>query len=114
VSRWVGYPLRFLQLFAMVCAAGGQQQEAPLACYDGPFENTMMDGCVDECTAFETLPEAERHCNSLEDCNGIVKTTYGDEGALRLGVGLYEVRRGPAIRRVLVSVEEPRTCSIGC
>jgi hypothetical protein len=107
----------------------GAQSEADhtLDCYDGPFDDAAMDGCVDgiarfchlqkkrgsetilpqtdmtsnvcnaECSAFETLKEAEEHCNSLADCNGIVKTAYGDPNALRLGVGLYEVRQGPEI-----------------
>ena len=50
---------------------------------------------MDECRSFETLAEAEEHCNTLEMCGGITKTSYGDNEAIDLGVGLYEVRQVP-------------------
>jgi len=67
-------------------------QEAELDCYDGPFENVLLDGCVDDCQSFESLADAESHCNAVEGCGGITKTSYGDNEAISLGVGLYEVR----------------------
>ena len=43
--------------------------------YDGPFESVLLDGCVDDCRSFETLPEAEAHCNTLgASCGGITKS----------------------------------------
>mmetsp|Transcript_15113 Transcript_15113/g.41254 ORF Transcript_15113/g.41254 Transcript_15113/m.41254 type:complete len:321 (+) Transcript_15113:49-1011(+) len=71
--------------------------EDSIPCYDGPFDNVLLDGCVDECKSFETLAEAEEHCSSLEMCGGITKSAYGDQEAINLGVGLYEVRQGPGI-----------------
>lgn len=69
-------------------------------CYDGPFETVLLDGCVDDCRSFETLEEAEQHCNLLDyACGGITKTAYGDKDAISLGVGLYEVRSGPGIEQ---------------
>jgi hypothetical protein len=53
----------------------------------------LLDGCVDDCKSFETLAEAEEYCTSLETCGGITKSAYGDEEAINLGVGLYEVRQ---------------------
>ena len=73
--------------------------EEGLNCYDGPFESVLLDGCTDDCRSFETLQEAEDHCNAIEDCGGITKTAYGDEEAIHLGVGLYEVRSGPGIQQ---------------
>ena len=73
--------------------------EEGLDCYDGPFESVLLDGCTDDCRSFETLQEAEDHCNAIEDCGGITKTAYGDEEAIHLGVGLYEVRSGPGIQQ---------------
>lgn len=35
--------------------------------------------------------------NDTIRCGGITKTAYGDEEAVSLGVGLYEVRAGPGI-----------------
>jgi len=55
---------------------------------------------VDDCRSFETLEEAEEHCNALQvHCGGITKTAYGDQEAISLGVGLYEVRSGPGIEQ---------------
>jgi len=68
-----------------------------LNCYDGPFESVVLSGCVDSCRAFETLAEAEQHCNSIVECGGISKTAYGDQEAINMGVGLYEVREGPGL-----------------
>lgn len=31
----------------------------------GPFENVLLDGCVDDCKSFESLADAEAHCNSI-------------------------------------------------
>lgn len=60
----------------------------------------LLDGCVDDCRSFETLEEAEEHCNALQaHCGGITKTAYGDQEAISLGVGLYEVRSGPGIEQ---------------
>ena len=73
--------------------------EPSLECFDGPFESVLLDGCVDDCRSFETLEEAEQHCNALADCGGITKTAYGDSEAISLGVGLYEVRSGPGIQQ---------------
>jgi hypothetical protein len=87
--------------------------EDTIPCYDGPFDNgetytdfdfqpnniqlsffaVLLDGCVDDCKSFETLAEAEEHCTSLELCGGITKSAYGDQEAINLGVGLYEVRQ---------------------
>lgn len=41
-------------------------QESQVNCYDGPFENVLLDGCVDDCQSYETVADAERHCNSIE------------------------------------------------
>mmetsp|Transcript_1424 Transcript_1424/g.2530 ORF Transcript_1424/g.2530 Transcript_1424/m.2530 type:complete len:218 (+) Transcript_1424:122-775(+) len=77
-----------------------QQDDHALDCYDGPFETVLLDGCVDDCRSFETLVEAEQHCNLLDyACGGITKTAYGDQDAINLGVGLYEVRSGPGIEQ---------------
>jgi hypothetical protein len=91
----------------VLCVAGlvavgrGQvQDDHALLCFDGPFEAVLLDGCVDDCRSFETLEEAEEHCNALGyECGGITKTAYGDEDAISLGVGLYEVRSGPGIEQ---------------
>ncbi|KAJ1483278.1 hypothetical protein T484DRAFT_1896272 [Baffinella frigidus] len=91
----------------VLCVAGlvagvrGQvQDDHALSCFDGPFEAVLLDGCVDDCRSFETLEEAEQHCNTLGyECGGITKTAYGDEDAISLGVGLYEVRSGPGIEQ---------------
>eukprot|EP00286_Rhodomonas_abbreviata_P020640 CAMPEP_0181313884 /NCGR_PEP_ID=MMETSP1101-20121128/14503_1 /TAXON_ID=46948 /ORGANISM="Rhodomonas abbreviata, Strain Caron Lab Isolate" /LENGTH=224 /DNA_ID=CAMNT_0023420901 /DNA_START=175 /DNA_END=849 /DNA_ORIENTATION=- len=81
-------------------AVVAQQDDHPLDCYDGPFETVLLDGCVDDCRSFETLEEAEQHCNLLDyACGGITKTAYGDQDAINLGVGLYEVRSGPGIEQ---------------
>ena len=85
---------------AMICLpAIVVSGEDELNCYDGPFESVLLDGCTDDCRSFETLEEAEEHCNAIEDCGGITKTAYGDEEAIHLGVGLYEVRSGPGIQQ---------------
>jgi hypothetical protein len=51
-------------ILAMLVLAVGAQ-EAQLSCYDGPFENVLLDGCVDDCQSFETLADAENHCNTI-------------------------------------------------
>ena len=85
-----------LTLIAVVGLA--MAEEAELTCYDGPFESVLLDGCADDCRSFETLSEAEAHCNALgAACGGITKSAYGDDEAISLGVGLYEVRAGPGI-----------------
>jgi len=87
-----------LAMLAMLALAAGQvEPESELDCYDGPFENVLLDGCVDDCQSFESLADAEAHCNSIVECGGITKTAYGDQEAVSLGVGLYEVRAGPGI-----------------
>ena len=86
-------------LVALCLLAAGVSGEDELDCYDGPFESVLLDGCTDDCRSFETLQEAEEHCNAIEDCGGITKTAYGDEEAIHLGVGLYEVRSGPGIQQ---------------
>ncbi len=57
--------LRALVLSVLLLAMSVQAQEAQLNCYDGPFENVLLDGCVDDCQSFENLPDAENHCNSI-------------------------------------------------
>jgi hypothetical protein len=86
---------------AMVVGAQAQiQDDHELQFFDGPFEAVLLDGCVDDCRSFETLEEAEEHCNALGyECGGITKTAYGDQDAISLGVGLYEVRSGPGIEQ---------------
>jgi len=88
-----------LASLAMFCLPAIVLGEEGLDCYDGPFESVLLDGCTDDCRSFETLQEAEDHCNSIQDCGGITKTAYGDEEAIHLGVGLYEVRSGPGIQQ---------------
>jgi hypothetical protein len=88
-----------LAALAMLCLPAIVLGEEGLDCYDGPFESVLLDGCTDDCRSFETLQEAEDHCNSIQDCGGITKTAYGDEEAIHLGVGLYEVRSGPGIQQ---------------
>ncbi len=60
---------------------------------DFSTHSVLLDGCVDDCKSFETLSEAEEYCTSLEECGGITKSAYGDQEAINLGVGLYEVRQ---------------------
>jgi hypothetical protein len=60
--------------------------------FDACLFAVLLDGCVDDCKSFETLAEAEEYCTSLETCGGITKSAYGDQEAINLGVGLYEVR----------------------
>ncbi|EKX38182.1 hypothetical protein GUITHDRAFT_115727 [Guillardia theta CCMP2712] len=88
-----------LVLFGLwLCVVNGERQ---LNCYDGPFASVLIHGCVDDCRSFETLQEAEHHCNRLPSCGGITKSAYGDHEAISLGVGLYEVRAGPAIGKAV-------------
>ena len=39
--------------------------------YSAPVQGQYLEGCVDECKSFETLDEAQSHCNSLDDCGGV-------------------------------------------
>ena len=89
-------PASLVLLCLLAIVVSGEEE---LNCYDGPFESVLLDGCTDDCRSFETLQEAEEHCNSIQDCGGITKTAYGDEEAIHLGVGLYEVRSGPGIQQ---------------
>jgi len=58
-----------LAMLAMLALAAGQvEPESELDCYDGPFENVLLDGCVDDCQSFESLADAEAHCNSIVEC----------------------------------------------
>ena len=105
-----------MQKIALLCffltAVPSLSAEDALPCYDGPFDDgaqilftlslqlftdcsfsVLLDGCVDDCKSFETLAEAEEYCTSLENCGGITKSAYGDQEAINLGVGLYEVRQ---------------------
>mmetsp|Transcript_10037 Transcript_10037/g.15701 ORF Transcript_10037/g.15701 Transcript_10037/m.15701 type:complete len:335 (+) Transcript_10037:246-1250(+) len=86
-----------LVLVLALFANGVWASEPALDCYDGPFESVLLNGCIDDCRSFETLTEAEDHCTALIHCGGITKTAYGDNEAISLGVGLYEVRSGPGI-----------------
>jgi hypothetical protein len=90
-----------LRAYVLVLVAGlalVAADDHELDCYDGPFESVLLDGCVDDCRSFEHLQEAEEHCDNLgASCGGITKTAYGDDEAISLGVGLYEVRAGPGI-----------------
>jgi len=98
MSSWRPSILLLLYLFLCLCVVHGERQ---LNCYDGPFVSVLIHGCVDDCRSFETLEEAEKHCNRLSSCGGITKSAYGDREAISLGVGLYEVRAGPAIGKAV-------------
>jgi len=43
------------------------------------------------------MPNDRKQHQPTTRCGGITKTAYGDEEAVSLGVGLYEVRAGPGI-----------------
>ena len=46
--------------------------------YSAPVQGQYLDGCVDECLSFETLQEAEDHCDTLPDCGGVSHSMYGE------------------------------------
>jgi len=66
--------------------------------YSAPVQSKYLEGCVDECRSFETLQEAENHCDRVEDCGGVTHSLYGEGQSWHEGVGPYEVRAGPALK----------------
>ncbi len=66
-------------------------------CFDGPFENVGVEGCLGECEDYDTLEEAQTLCLSNPACSGVTHAAYGDEEAISAGIGLYELRRGPGL-----------------
>jgi len=90
------------RLGAEIDKLGGNFDDAPpemvIPCYDGPFENAAMEGCLDDCRGYHTLKEAEKDCNTLKHrCNGIVQTNGPDEAKGIKNLVLYELRKGPEI-----------------
>jgi len=66
--------------------------------YSAPVQSKYLEGCVDECRSFETLQEAENHCDRVEGCGGVTHSLYGEGQSWHEGVGPYEVRAGPALK----------------
>lgn len=59
--------------------------------YSAPVQRQYLEGCVDECRSFETLQEAEDHCDRVADCGGVTHSLYGEGQAWHDGIGPYEV-----------------------
>ena len=71
----------------------GQYTEGDICrTYAAPIQGKYLEGCVDECRSFETLQEAEDHCDRVADCGGVTHSLYGEGQAWHDGVGPYEVR----------------------
>ena len=66
-------------------------------CFDGPFDNVGVEGCLGECEDYDTLEEAQSLCLSNLECSGVTLAVYGDREAIDAGVGLYELRQGPGL-----------------
>ncbi len=66
-------------------------------CFDGPFDNVGVEGCLGDCEDYDTLEEAQTLCLSNPACSGVTHAAYGDDEAISAGIGLYELRRGPGL-----------------
>lgn len=66
--------------------------------YSAPVQGQYLEGCVDECRSFQTLDEAEAHCNSIDDCGGVTHSLYGEGQSWHEGNGPFEVRQGPTLK----------------
>lgn len=66
--------------------------------FSAPVEGKYLEGCVDECRSFETLQQAQDHCDRVADCGGVTHSLYGEGQAWHDGRGPYEVRMGPALK----------------
>ena len=40
--------------------------------YAGPFNDTLLSGCVDGCRTFNSLRAAQSHCEFLTGCGGVM------------------------------------------
>ena len=74
-----------------------QPREAGDTCFDGPFDNVGIEGCLGQCEDFDTLEEAQSSCLTAPDCSGVTLAAYGDNEAINAGIGLYELRQGPGL-----------------
>ena len=77
---------------------GEETSEDMCYSYSAPVEGQYLEGCIDECRSFQTLQEAEDHCDQILDCGGVTHSLYGEGQAWHDGVGPYEVRLGPALK----------------
>jgi hypothetical protein len=77
---------------------GTETSEDMCYSYSAPVQGQYLEGCIDECRSFQTLQEAEDHCDQIADCGGVTHSLYGEGQAWHEGVGPYEVRLGPALK----------------
>ncbi len=78
---------------------GGENESEDMCySYSAPVQGQYLEGCIDECRSFQTLQEAEDHCDEIPDCGGVSHSLYGEGQSWHDGVGPYEVRLGPALK----------------
>jgi hypothetical protein len=93
-------------IFLLLCARSSsqvqaqsayQQEDSEETCFDGPFDNVGVEGCLGECEDYDTLEQAQTICLTTPGCDGVTLAAYGDDDAITAGIGLYELRQGPGL-----------------